>query len=305
MKRFLITGSNGFLGSHLIQKMQQDHELFALTRNKVSFQHPNITEVQCDLLQSNFTDDLPTNIDCIIHLAQSAHYRDFPEKVDDVFSVNSISCLRLLDFARRNGVSKFILASSGIVYGKPEGVCKEDDALSLQTQEMGFYYVSKIVPETIAETYFSYMDITILRFFFIYGPRQRKMMLIPQLVEKVMHQQPIFLHRDDGFQLNPVYVSDAVGAIKASVSLNGSHIINVAGPNVYTLREIGEHIGLALGKEPIFEIDSLTKPIHMIADITKMKEHLVSPIIPFDEGIRKYSEYTYPGHFQYANLDPH
>src|SRR4030042_288576 len=115
---------------------------------------------------------LPKSIDAVIHLAQSEHFREFPMHAESIFKVNTASTLRLLEYARQAQVKIFVLASSGGIYGHGDEGFREDQPIEAK-DDLGFYLGTKLCAEIIAENYSSFMNIVILRFFFIYGPRQR------------------------------------------------------------------------------------------------------------------------------------
>lgn len=296
-KRCLISGAGGLIGSHLIKEMLEEFEIYALLKNEHLFEDcsdTNLHFLESDLTQNNFTDRIPKRMDIVIHLAQSPHYREFPEKALDVFGVNSTACLRLLDYAKNAGVEKFILASSGVVYGEGQRKFSEDENIVIPSKNLGFYHTTKLCAELLAENYTKYMTVTILRFFFVYGEGQKKSMLLPRLVESVMSENPILLQGCKGIHINPIHVSDAAAAIQKAIHLSESHKINVGGSEILSLREIGEIIGSSLGKAPVFEVDTQATPTDMIGNIEKMKRLLTIPTISFQRGIRNYIEYTYP-----------
>jgi len=154
--------------------------------------------------------------------------------------------------------------------------------------DLGFYLCTKLCSENVAESYTPYMNVIVLRVFFVYGPGQRQGMLIPRLVRAVVNGKPIILQGSDGIRINPTYVDDAVAAIKHSVKLVGNHKINVGGPEVLSLREIGETIGQARGRRPNFSVRANSDPRHLVGDIRKMSELLGQPEVRFREGIRRY-----------------
>ena len=108
-------------------------------------------------------------------------------------------------------------------------------------------------------------------------------MLIPRLVDSVRAGKPILLQgqRDE---IN-IHASDAAFATQAALSLVGCHRINVAGPNVLSLRKICELIGVNLGIKPTFQIDKTSQPVNLIGDIEKMRKHLCEPRCQFEKGI--------------------
>ena len=162
---------------------------------------------------------------------------------------------------------------------------REDDRGGY-TKEMGFYLGTKYCSEVLLENYFDLLNVIILRFFFVYGKGQNQSMLIPRLISRVKDGESITLQGQSGMKINPVHVSDATKAIIASLNLQGSHKLNVAGPEVLSLREIGEKIGTAVGRIPQFSIDETIVPKNLIGDLSKMKELLINPSIKFEDGIK-------------------
>jgi nucleoside-diphosphate-sugar epimerase len=233
------------------------------------------------------SDVLPAEVDAVIHLVQSEHFRDFPDRATDVFQVNTLSTLRMLDYARRAGARTFLLASSGGVYGYGDREFSEDVKV-FSRGDLGFYLGTKLCSEILSDCYTSYMNVMILRFFFVYGPGQRKSMLIPRLVRSVIEEKPIILHGHDGIRINPVYVGDVVDAIINSLSLETSQKINVGGPEILSMRRIGEIIGRVLDKEPLFEMRTQAKPQSIIGDIKKMSRLLCRPKWHFEDGVGQY-----------------
>ena len=126
----------------------------------------------------------------------------------------------------------------------------------------------------------------ILRPFFIYGPGQRQDMFISHLIDAVGKGIPICLDGEKGLRVNPVYVNDAVIAFAKALNLNGFHIINIAGPDVLYLRQIGEIIGEALGKKPVFDMKEET-PVDYVANTEKAIEKLNQPMTAFIDGISR------------------
>ena len=117
-------------------------------------------------------------------------------------------------------------------------------------------------------------------------------MLIPRLVDRVRQGKPIVLQGRDGIRTNPTYVSDSVSAICRSLEVEGSHKVNVAGPEVLSMREIGEIIGQVLSKRPKFQLKPDVEPLNLIGDITKMSRILDPPVVGFNDGIEAYLKET-------------
>ncbi|MFN8490934.1 MAG: NAD(P)-dependent oxidoreductase [Caldilineaceae bacterium] len=297
MKKCLVTGTTGLIGAHLLAAFPSDWQVFAGSRSPNAAYPPltAISPTRLDLSSNWDATDLPAKLDAVIHLAQSEHFREFPEKALDIFQVNTLSTLRLLDYARQAGARTFVLASSGGVYGHHEQEFVEDEPVAANA-DLGFYLGTKLCSEILAENYTSFMNVIVLRFFFVYGVGQKRTMLIPRLVQSVLDGRPLTLQGQDGIRINPTHVSDAVTAILRTLDLQGSHKINVGGPEVLSLRRIAEIIGAVVGKEPIFDVHTDGEPRHLVGDIRKMSHLLEAPKISFEQGIRTYIDTTYGKH---------
>ncbi len=238
-----------------------------------------------DLSQQWDIDLLPKQMDAIIHLAQSEHYRDFPEYAEDTFYTNVASTARLLEYARLNGTKTFVLSSTGGISGQSNNGFNHTEN-SKTNDNLGFYFGTKLCSEVLARSYAPYMNIIILRFFFVYGPGQKQTMLIPRLIKSVKDRIPIVLNGPSGIRLNPVHVKDAVESIKKAVQLNQSKTINIGGPEVISIKKIAETIAVLVNKPPIFSMQKESVPQDLIADIESMSMHLAPPTLRFFEGIK-------------------
>jgi nucleoside-diphosphate-sugar epimerase len=281
----LITGGSGLIGKHLVNEIKSKYSVTCLIRD------PKKGDTGTDIIEQDLAkplqlSNLPPQCDCIIHLAQSENYRDFPGKSLDIYQINTLSTLELLDYGLKSGIKKFIYASTGGVYGFGDKPFSETAPIHSKVSDLGFYATSKINSEMILQNYTQFFEIIIFRFFFVYGPGQKKNMLMARLIDSVIHKQPIVLQGNDGISINPVHVKDAVMAIVAAMELKGTHVINIAGPEILTMKQIGETIGNHLNMDPIFSYQENIQPKNLIADITKMKVLLKAPQISFYEGIK-------------------
>ena len=109
-------------------------------------------------------------------------------------------------------------------------------------------------------------------------------MFIPRLVGSIAEGRPITLGGEDGLYTNPVHVTDAVSAVCCALDLEQSHRINIGGPQVLSLRQIAESIGVKLRRAPRYSVDPAAEPRNLIADIGKMRCLLAPPSTRFAEG---------------------
>ena len=126
MSNILVTGATGLIGSSLLKPLVKQFDVHATSRSKVNDKITNATWHYVDLNDDFDFKILPENIEAVIYLAQSEDYRDFPKKAVDIFEINTVKLLRMLDYAREVGAKKFIYASSGGVYGSGEHSFSEE-----------------------------------------------------------------------------------------------------------------------------------------------------------------------------------
>lgn len=283
--KILITGASGLLGTHAIAAMGNDYHIHAIVRSLPKVPIDGVEYCIVDFSNRWSIQELPDEIDSIIHLAQSSHYRNFPVMAPDIFNVNIESTARLLDYAYQVGVKSFIYASSGGVYGSGNRAFDEETQI-LQPQQLGYYLGSKLCSEILTQNYSKLMNVVILRFFFMYGPGQTRSMLIPRLIDNIQAGRPITLQGENGLRINPVHVSDSVKVIEKALGLEKSCTINVGGPEILSLRQIGNIIEKQLGTMAIYDV-SAGDPQDIIGNIAYLKACLWSPQICLKDGIRE------------------
>ena len=283
MAKIIVTGASGLLGSYLVPLLAQDNELHILSRTPKVDPENRAVHHAIDLSTDLSFADLPAKADALIYLAQSEKYRDFPASAADIFQINTVQVVRLLDYAVKAGIQQFVYASSGSVYSTGDRAVSETADLPASGRR-GFYASTKLCAEILAETFAPYMNIALLRFFFIYGKGQKRSMLLPRLADTIKAGAFVSLDGPDGISINPVHASDAAKAVKAALLLQGVHKINVAGPEVLTLRTICNRMAERLQTGSNFQVLDKT-PQNLIADISEMKKHLVSPTCTFSQGL--------------------
>ncbi len=288
MKTCVVTGTTGLIGSALVPELTRECEVTGVSRETPDwagaagkYHHLNL-----DLSGEWDAHALPSRTDAVIHLAQSDYYREFPNRAEDVFYVNTLSTLKLLDYAKRAGARTFVLASSGGL-DTYQGQSFSSGEWKPAQENLNFYLGTKLCSEVLAESYSGIFNVVLLRLFFVYGPHQKPDRLIPRLVHSVNEEKAIRLQGNEGIAINPIYVSDAVKAICKALDLQTSSAVNVAGPEVLTLRAIGEIIGNTLNKKPRFEIAEPGKGPSLGGDIRKMSTLLGPPRITFKQGIER------------------
>ncbi|MED7787546.1 NAD(P)-dependent oxidoreductase [Francisella sp. 19X1-34] len=283
--RSLVTGANGLLGRALIKELSKNGIVYALVRDKskISFeQNENIIILEEDL-KSFDEKRLPKNIDNVYYLAQSKKFREFPDGVEDMLHINIIAPNRLAVWSMKNNVKRFVYASTGGVYGFSDNACEQTDIIA--NNQLGYYPDTKLAAENLLINFSSSFEaLVILRPFFIYGEGQEESMLIPRLISNIENRNEIALSGKDGIKINPIYATDAAKALLNIPSLKGKHIINIAGDEIVSLREILYIISDSLGVEPNIVVKDINQN-NLVADSSIMRSMLAKPEVDLKAGI--------------------
>ena len=269
--KIVVTGATGLVGRQVAMLLSDHHDVSAITR-RAAFEGTRIKTIVGDLSAPELPAAMPASADVVIHLAQSEHFRAFPGGAPDVFAVNVASTARLLDWGQRANVRHFILASTGAV----------DHGAS----PASFYVASKKSAELLAESYSSAFAVLVLRFFFVYGPGQRRLMLVPRLIDSVRAGTAITLAGGHGPLLNPIFVDDAARAVVAAVANQTHGLVNIAGPHPLTVREMADAVAAAVGRQPQF-VNDPQLPADLVGDTTRMRAELVPASCTFAQGVQR------------------
>ncbi len=287
MAKVLVTGANGLLGYEVARQLTEaGDEAICIGRTRPDIRNAGVDFIEADLNLPLPVSKLPSRIDAVAHLAQSERFNEFPEGVEAVFAVNVATPAALLDWALRAGASAFVHASSGGVYGGGPNPFVETDPLSIGGK-IAFYLSTKRAAEQLAEAYQPLFAVSALRFFFIYGARQRATMLMPRLVASVRDGRALTLQGDRGMALNPIHTTDAAKAVIGAIRNKARGIYNVGGAEVTRIRDIGEILGQHVGKAPLFETQKGTVPNDLVGDIERMISDLHRPTISLIDGLRE------------------
>ncbi len=284
----LVTGACGFIGRNLCRALvAAGHRVIGVHRpGYADALSPGTEPLPCDH-GAGAPLVFPEGVEAVVHLAQSSRFREFPDGAQDMFDVNLRTTFHLLEEARRHGVRRFVYASSGGVYGPQPGAFSEAEPMVLQ-QPLGFYLSTKLCSELLVETYSGLFATAILRIFFAYGPGQTRDRLIPRLVDAVRHGRPIVLQGQEGLRINPIHVDDAVAGFQAALAADEILKANLAGPEVVSLRCIGEILGALVGRPPVFTVEPEPEdPPMLVGDTGLMRDRLAfTPRIGVEEGLR-------------------
>jgi nucleoside-diphosphate-sugar epimerase len=289
MDTAFVIGGAGFVGRHLVRHLAA-HGLRVLATCRLSSvppAAPGVEWVPSDLSAADPTAGWPARYDALVYLAQSSRWRDFPAGADDVVRVNVAAVQRAADHARQAGAKRFVHMSTGSVYGQAREPAREDEPVAVGANR-SFYAASKLAAELLLGPYSTCFGVTQLRLFMPYGRGQNEKMLLPQIVSKVRAGGQIDLHAPDGLRCNPVAAADVAEAVRRCLSLEGSQTLNLAGPEVLTLRQIAESVGAAVGRGPQFQVKPDPGPV-IVGDTSRLKAALGwQPPTKFADGVREW-----------------
>ena len=309
---FLVTGGAGFIGSHVCEELlRQGHAVWAFDnlhpfypsaakeRNlaEIKAAGGNFTFVLGELAEPTALRNLFRNVkfDQVIHLAALAGVRPSLMEPESFQQINVEGTVNLLEAAHHSGITKVTIASTSSVYGVNKKVpFSEDDP----TQRLiSPYAASKLACEALGHVYHHVygMDIAMLRFFTVYGPRQRPDLAIHKFARLIEDGKPVPVFGDGSTARDYTYVSDTVAGVIACTNRQfGYEIFNLGGSNTVTLARLIEVLEQTLGKKAIIDRHPQQPgdvPL-TYADITKSRKHLgYDPKVGIEDGIRQFVEW--------------
>lgn len=278
--KILVTGGTGFIGGHLLRSLGTRHEVVGLARTPPAGD-ADVEWVRQDLRDPLDVARLPDRLDAVIHLAQSRRYREFPDGAPDLFAINTASTASLLEYARSAGARCFVFASTGGLYGASYERLVETDPIS----PLNFYVASKYAAELLLGSYSPFFTTVVLRFFFVYGPGQERM-LVPSLLERVRRGEEVTVEGNPGLRINPIHVTDAVRVFEPALALERSDVFNVAGDEVVRIEELAELLGRASGSPARVRHVEAGRKGDLVGDNRRMKEVLgIQPGVSLADGL--------------------
>lgn len=315
--RILVTGGAGFIGSYLVEKLLDDGHEVAVLDDFNDFYDPqikrrNLTAVadKIALHEVDLRDAAAVNgvfegakFDAVIHLAARAGVRPSLRNPQLYYDTNVGGTLHLLEAARAVGLKRFIFASSSSVYGLAKTVPFSEE-LHL-TQTVSPYAATKIAGEFLCSTYshLYQMRVVALRFFTVYGPRQRPDLAIHQFTRRIWKGKPIDQFGDGTTRRDYTYVDDIIQGVVASLGYEGPlfDIFNLGENQTIELRDLIAAIEAALGRKA--KINYLPEQPGDVpltcADISKAQKLLgYRPTTPLARGLPRFIEWFHQNRAQ-------
>ena len=304
----VVTGAAGFIGSHLVERLlSSDQPVVGLDSFDDYYprelKEGNLAEARRDprfrFLEADLTDcDLATVLhegDTVIHLAGQPGVRgSWGPQFDRYVRNNLLATQRLLEAAVKARVGRVVYGGSSSVYGQQSTQPTDETALP---RPMSPYGVTKLAAEHLVHLYgaLHQFPTVALRFFTVYGPRQRPDMAFPKFFQAIHRGEPISLYGEGRWSRDFTYVDDIVGGIVAAASRaapGGTY--NLAGGAPTGLIEVVQEMSKVVGREPQirFASDPGGEPSSTWADCRRAEEVLgYRPVIGLREGLQRQWEW--------------
>ena len=298
-KKFLVTGADGFVASHLIEKLVElGGDVMGLLRRDSFGTFKNINQLK-DKIQIKWGDtqdlslvsDITKGVDVIYHLAAQSHvgysiYNPYETVINDI-----VSTLNILEASRKSDITRLIHAGSSEIYGLPQ-YTPIDENHPLQPRSP--YAAAKASSENLLQSYYDTYNVPVVfsRFFNVFGPRQGLDQVIPKFILQAMNNQDITVYGDGNQSRDYTYVSDSVNAyclLSIRKNLEGEKI-NFGSGSEIKMKDLAEIIlNLTNSNSKIIfdgKLRSAETP-RLLCNREKAKK-LVDwePKIPFEEGIK-------------------
>jgi UDP-glucuronate 4-epimerase len=313
MKNILITGGAGFIGSHLVDRLLAEggwritvvddfNDFYdpAIKRENVRARlaNPDYDLVEADIrnqaaLEQAFAG---SGFDCIVHLAARAGVRPSLKEPRLYVETNINGTLNLLELARTRGVKQFVFGSSSSVYGMNAKVpFSEDDPIF---NPISPYAATKAAGELICHSYAHLYDLRIvcLRFFTVYGARQRPDLAIHKFAKLISAGKPIPVFGDGTTRRDYTYIDDIIAGVRAAMEYDQSNyeVINLGESRTVELRELISLLEQALGRKAKIDRQPLQPGDvpQTFADISKARALLgYDPQTQIEKGILSFVEW--------------
>jgi UDP-glucuronate 4-epimerase len=313
MKNILVTGGAGFIGSHLVDRLLEegdwrvtvvdDFNDFYAPQIKRQNVRPHLQSASYRLFEADIRDRArledvfkAETFDCIVHLAARAGVR--PSLAEPLLyaETNINGTLNLLELAREHGVKQFVFGSSSSVYGINAKVpFSEDDPIR---QPISPYAATKAAGELICHTYSHLYGIrcVALRFFTVYGARQRPDLAIHKFAKLISENRPIPVFGDGRTRRDYTYIDDIIAGVRAAVDYRESdyEVFNLGESQTVELNELIALLERELDRHALIE----RQPVQpgdvpqTFSDVTKARRLLgYDPQTKIEDGIKRFVEW--------------
>jgi UDP-glucuronate 4-epimerase len=308
-RRYLVTGGAGFIGSHLVDRLLERgdavvcvddfNDFYAPVEKRANvaahLRRPSYRLIEADIRTRAHMLELVAELrpTAIVHLAARAGVRPSVRAPELYTQTNVIGTLNLLEAARAAGVRRLVFGSSSSVYGLNSTAPFREDHPLLRPASP--YAATKIAGEALCHSHAHLHELQIvsLRFFTVYGPRQRPDLAIRKFAERIMRGETIELYGDGGSSRDYTHVSDIVAGVLAALDhdATGHALFNLGNTAPLRLIDMVRTIEDAVGRAARIEwLPEQPGDVPMTcADITRAREQLdFAPRVRFEDGVRDF-----------------
>ncbi len=297
MKKILITGGAGFIGSAVIQHLQQfNNELFVIDNlsfgNREFIKIPDANFFEADILDRDRMLEIIGNIqpDIIVHLA-AIHFIPYcNEHPYDASNINIRGTMNILEAAEKVNVEKILFASTAAVYPIYDEAVTERN----QVGPLDIYGLSKLTCEHLCNEFHLMTGIptVICRFFNAFGPNETNPHLIPEIQKQILGGNRKIKLGNLTPKRDFIHTYDMANAVRILLEKTGDGIdtFNLGRGIEYSVTEIVDAFSVAIGEPIEIEVDPArvrkVERMHLLADVTKLKSLGWKPKISIEEGIK-------------------
>lgn len=307
MARYLLTGAAGFIAYHVAGRLlDADHQIVGVDtfndaydprlkrwRAETLGARAGFELVEGDIVDRDFLERLFAErgpFDACLNLAARAGVRPSVEDPWTYLQTNAAGALNLLELCRRHDVGKYVLASTSSLYGAHNPIPYREDADT--NRPLSPYAASKKAAEALCYTYRHLygLDVSVFRFFTVYGPAGRPDMSLFRFVQWVAEERPVVIYGDGSQSRDFTYVDDIARGVVAGLQPVGHAVMNLGSDQPVKLLDALRRVEAAVGKKARIEY----QPMHRAdvpatwADVSAAREKLGwRPEVDLDEGIRR------------------
>ena len=305
MSQYLVTGAAGFIARRVIEMLlEEGHQVIGIDNLNDSYDvrlkywrlqqlqpRKGFTFLQDDICRVELFDEIAVNypkIEAVIHLAARAGVRQAVEIPEIYLQTNANGTLNILEYCRKHGVNKLVMASTSSIYGANPPLPTTEEADS--SHPLQIYAASKKAAEVMAYTYHHLfgLDATIFRFFTVYGPAGRPDMVMFRFTQWLAEGKPVIVTGTGDQMRGFTFLDDIARGVILGLKPIGYEIINLGGHETVTINQLLQKIEERLGKKSIVEFIE-RHPADADAnwaDVSKARRVLGwEPQVSLDEGL--------------------
>ncbi len=301
MGKVLVTGAAGFIGSHLSERLINDgFQVIGLDsftdyypredkeRNLASLRNRReFSFIEGDLLKISLGEIL-TGVDYVFHLAAQPGVRGSWGNNFQVYLENNIlATQKLLEACKDFPIKKFIFASSSSVYGDTSDLPMREESL---LKPYSPYGVTKLAAENLSYLYWRNYNLPVvsLRYFTVYGPRQRPDMAFHRFIKAALKDEPLYIYGDGKQTRDFTYIDDAIEGTILALSASAGGIFNIGGGNQVSINQVFKVLEQLLGKKLKIEYKEkqLGDVTHTLAEVSRVQKLGYKPKVSLADGLQ-------------------